>query len=643
MHRFGLLASFAFALVTPSLLALTPDQIARMPAPATRSVDFAQDIKPILEASCLQCHGRGRDKGGFNLDYRTNLLMGGDWGDAVQPVSSAESHLIALVAGFDQERVMPQKGTRLTADQISLLRAWIDQGAVWDQAITFARPPPDNLEAVRPELTCGKPDDHPVDRLLAPYFAEHRFRAPRVVGDRVFARRVWLDLIGLLPPPAELNAFLDDDRPDKRRLLVRRLLADHGNYATHWLTFWNDLLRNDYQGTGFIDGGRNGITPWLYASLESNKPYHQFVRELVNPTPESEGFTKGVVWRGTVNASMVPAMQASQNVSQVFMGVNLKCASCHDSFIDDWSLADAYGLAGVYSDDVLELVECDKPTGETAAPRFIYPTLGTIDATATRPERIARLAEIVTGRQNGRLTRTLVNRFWQRFLGHGLVEPIDEMDKSAWSPEVLDWLAEDFADHGYDVKHLIETIMTSRAYQLPSQPETERSQGPSIFRGPTVRRMSAEQFTDALSTVSGVWNAKPSTRVVDNHWAGRNFSPIRAALVPASPLQVALGRPNRDQVVTLRGSIATTLEALELTNGAELSRRLGEGAALQVAAGDPSPAALLERLYRTALGRKPTAAEARIALPLLAPPLQPAAVEDLLWALVMLPEFQLIP
>jgi mono/diheme cytochrome c family protein len=643
MHRFGLLASFAFALVTPSLLALTPDQIARLPAPAARSVDFAQDIKPILEASCLQCHGRGRDKGGFNLDDRTNLLMGGDWGDAVQPGSSAESHLIALVAGFDQERVMPQKGTRLTADQISLLRAWIDQGAVWDPAITFARPPPDNLEAVRPELTGGKPDDHPVDRLLAPYFAEHRFRAPRVVGDRVFARRVWLDLIGLLPPPAELNAFLDDDRPDKRRLLVRRLLADHGNYATHWLTFWNDLLRNDYQGTGFIDGGRKGITPWLYASLESNKPYHQFVRELVNPTPESEGFTKGVVWRGTVNASMVPAMQASQNVSQVFMGVNLKCASCHDSFIDDWSLADAYGLAGVYSDDVLELVECDKPTGETAAPRFIYPTLGTIDATATRPERIARLAEIVTGRQNGRLTRTLVNRFWQRFLGHGLVEPIDEMDKSAWSPEVLDWLAEDFADHGYDVKHLIETIMTSRAYQLPSQPETERSQGPSIFRGPTVRRMSAEQFTDALSTVSGVWNAKPSTRVVDNHWAGRNFSPIRAALVPASPLQVALGRPNRDQVVTLRGSIATTLEALELTNGAELSRRLGEGAALQVAAGDPSPAALLERLYRTALGRKPTAAEARIALPLLAPPLQPAAVEDLLWALVMLPEFQLIP
>ena len=249
----------------------------------------------------------------------------------------------------------------------------------------------------------------------------------------------------------------------------------------------------------------------------------------------------------------------------------------------------------------------------------------------------------MTGRQNGRLTRTLVNRFWQRFLGHGLVEPIDEMDKSAWSPEVLDWLAEDFADHGYDVKHLIETIMTSRAYQLPSQPETERSQGPSIFRGPTVRRMSAEQLTDAMSTVSGVWNAKPSTRVVDNHWAGRNFSPIRAALVPASPLQVALGRPNRDQVVTLRGSIATTLEALELTNGAELSLRLGEGAALQVAAGDPSPAALLERLYRTALGRKPTAAEARIALPLLAPPLQPAAVEDLLWALVMLPEFQLIP
>ena len=643
MPRSGLLVVLTLSLLASAAVALTPDQLARLPAPATHPVDFGRDIKPILEQSCLQCHGRGRDKGGFNLDTRANLLLGGDWGEAVRPGASAESYLIELVAGFDADMVMPRKGTPLTADQISLLRAWIDQGANWDPSITFARPEPANLEPHRPELSAGKPTEHPVDRLLAPYFARHGFKPPPVVSDRVFARRAWLDLVGLLPPPTELAAFVDSDRPDKRRELVQQLLADQRNYATHWLSFWNDLLRNDYQGTGYIDGGRKGITPWLYAALENNKPYDEFVRELVNPKPESEGFTKGIVWRGVVNASMVPAMQASQNVSQVFMGVNLKCASCHDSFIDDWSLADAYGLAGVYSEDRLEMVECDKPTGETAAPRFLYPSLGTIDPTASRPDRMARLAEIVTGRQNGRLTRTLVNRLWQRFFGHGLVTSVDEMDKPAWNPAVLDWLAEDFADHGYDIKHLIAVILSSRAYQLPSVASAERDRDTFVFRGPAVRRMSAEQFADAVSTVTGVWNDKPSARIVENHWAGRDFSPIRAALAPASPLQVALGRPNREQIVTVRGSVATTLEALELTNGAELARRLAEGAALQVQAKDPTPRVLLERIYRTAFGRLPSATENRIIRPLLAAPLQPAAVEDLLWAVVMLPEFQLIP
>lgn len=641
MLRIGFPALLAVFAVTPSARALTPEQVSRLPAPAAHTVDFAREIKPILEKSCLQCHGRGRDKGGFNLDNRTNLLLGGDWGEAVSPGDSAGSYLIELVAGFDEDLVMPQKGTRLTSEQIALLRAWIDQGAAWDPAVTFARPDPHNLIPVRPELPADPRLSHPVDRLLAPYHAAHGITPAAPISDGDYARRVWLDTIGLLPPPAELAEFLADDRSDKRRLLVRRLLSDQRNYATHWLSFWNDLLRNDYQGTGYIDGGRKAITPWLYAALENNQPYHVFARELVNPTPASEGFTKGIVWRGVVNASMVPAMQASQNVSQVFMGVNLKCASCHDSFIDDWSLADAYGLAGVYSEDRLEMVECDKPTGHTAEPRFLYPSLGTIDPSATRADRMARLAEIVTGRQNGRLTRTVVNRLWQRFLGHGLVEPVDEMDRPAWNPALIDWLAEDFADHGYDLKHLIETILTSQAYQLPAVPAAERSDATAVFRGPTVRRLTAEQFSDAVSTVTGVWNERPSARLVENHWGGRDFAVIRAALVPATPLQVALGRPNREQIVTVRGSVATTLEALELTNGAELARRLAQGAVRRTSAELAGPA-LLEEIYLTALGRKPTDEEARLAAPLVAAPLQAAAVEDLLWAIVMLPEFQLI-
>src|SRR5262249_41271212 len=158
------------------------------------------------------------------------------------------------------------------------------------------------------------------------------------------------DVIGMLPTPEELRAFLADRRPDRRARLTRRLLNDNQRYAEHWLSFWNDLLRNDYAGTGYIDGGRTQITGWLYNALATNMPYLPFVAKLVNPTPEAEGFRKGIVGRGVVNASQPPQMQAAQNISQVFMAANLKCASCHNSFINNWKLADAYGMAGIYAD-----------------------------------------------------------------------------------------------------------------------------------------------------------------------------------------------------------------------------------------------------------------------------------------------------
>src|SRR6185436_13460908 len=157
------------------------------------------------------------------------------------------------------------------------------------------------------------------------------------VDDPTFARRACLDVIGLLPPSKELEKFLADKRVDKRDRLVTQLLGDNRRYAEHWLSFWNDLLRNDYKGAGYIDGGREQISSWLFAALYRNMPYDRFVAELINPTRKSAGFTKGIVWRGSVNASQVPPMQAAQNISQVFMGVNLKCASCHDSFINDWA------------------------------------------------------------------------------------------------------------------------------------------------------------------------------------------------------------------------------------------------------------------------------------------------------------------
>src|SRR5688572_12448763 len=152
-------------------------------------------------------------------------------------------------------------------------------------------------------------------------------------------------------------------------------------------------------------------------------------------------------------------MQAAQNISQVFMGVNMKCASCHDSFINDWQLSDAYALANIYADQQMELFECDKPTGKKAATKFLYPEFGTIDAKADKPTRLKQLAECVTSPQNGRLSRTFVNRLWGKFMGTPFV-PLDDMEQAAWNSDLLDWLAEEFVAHKYDVKHLIAQILT---------------------------------------------------------------------------------------------------------------------------------------------------------------------------------------
>lgn len=498
-----------------SSLALSPAQIAQLPAPASRPVDFVKEIKPLFESSCVKCHAKGKAKGDFSLETRATFLKGGETGAGAVIGKSAESYVVELVAAVDPDEVMPKKGSRWTAEQIGLLRAWIDQGAVWPDGITFAKPEPQNLLPRTVSLPKSA-EAHPLDKLIAAYATEHNVALSAPVDDRTFARRAYLDVIGLPPSPEQLRDFVFDPSPDKRAKLVRTLLADNRNYADHWLTFWNDHLRNDYKGTGFIDGGRRQITGWLYQSLVTNKPYDQFVSELVNPRDEtSEPFTRGIIWRGVVNASMLPPMQAAQNISQVFLGVNLKCASCHDSFINDWSLADAYGVAAIYSDEQLELVHCDKPTGKVAAPSSLYPQLGDLDAKLDRSGRMARFADILTGKANGRLARTIVNRLWARLLGRGLVEPLDDMDRASWAPAIVDFLAEDLVAHRYDLKRAIELILTSRAYQLPSVESPKDEKEEYVFRGPPTRRLTAEQFSDTIASLTNDWARMPSTIDID--------------------------------------------------------------------------------------------------------------------------------
>jgi hypothetical protein len=398
---------------------------------------------------------------------------------------------------------------------------------------------------------------NPVDEIL-------RVDKP-VVPDAVFARRVYLDVWGMLPSPDELAQFETDPQPDKRTRLIDRLLADSRRYADHWMSFWNDHLRND-EGVVY-HGERKSISAWLRQALVENLPYDKFVQALLNPAAGNgpEGFLIGVNWRGDVSASELPPMQAAQNSSQVFLGVNLKCNSCHDSFISKWKLKDAYGMAALFSRAELEIFRCDVPTGEKAQPKFLFPDIGSVPEGLNDAQRRTLAADLFTSPKNTRLARTLVNRFWKRLIGRGLVEPVDEMDGKGWNPELLEALAGDFASGGYDMKRLLRTILYSRAYQLPAVPP----QRPYRFEGPYLRRLSAEQFVDAVAAITGEWRVRET---------GTGGDLTREFAVKSTPLSRALGRPIRDQVVTVRQEEATTLQALEIVNGATLSGMLHRGA-----------------------------------------------------------------
>lgn len=787
-------------------------------SPLGAAVDFSHQIVPLIRQHCGECHTGDKLKGGFSMNDRAALLHGSENGPVVDLDHPEKSLLLEVVSTRDEDLRMPPKGEGLSAAEVALIRQWLAEGLPWEPGFAFQapayEPPLKPREVTLPPAVAGR--DHPVDRLMDAYLARKKLPRPALVDDSAFLRRAHLDLIGLLPAPEEVDAFLNDPAPDKRARLVRALLARDVDYTEHWLTFWNDLLRNDYGGTGFITGGRRQISQWLYNSLINNKPFDQFARELIAPPgDESRGFIDGIKWRGEVSAGQTVEIQFAQSLGQSFLGINLKCASCHDSFIDRWKLDEAYGLAAIYAEQPLEVHRCDKPVGRTAAASWLFPELGQVDAAAPRAERLQQLAGLMTHPENGRFTRTLVNRLWHRLMGRGIVHPLDAMQSEPWSADLLDYLALDFQRGGYDIKHALELIATSQFYQARSEiaPDEEAGQ---VFKSPRARRLTAEQFVDAVWQLTGAapakmdapvfrgkldpktaepvqldgewiwgdsaaggkkppagetilikanwklaapavsaaailtcdnafklyvngreisagdnwtqitavplhdklrqgnnqivvvasnagsspnpagfyfqaraklegggtavlrsdaqWQFSPTVRVGKEGRLGvlpQNFKPvtvvkavpswtkalqqqgpallaqasagaarmIRASLVKSDFLMRSLGRPNRDQIVSMRPAELTTLEALDLSNGKELTAALEQGAERLAQRRWSSSAELVTWVYAAALARHPAPPELATALELLGGNPQPAAIADLLWAVLMQPEF----
>ena len=769
------------------------------------------EVRALFAHSCYRCHSTEKNEGDLVLDNKEDVFLGGESGPAIVPGDAEASELVRRISlPRTHEEAMPEKGQPLTSAQIELVKRWIDLGAHWaDRELKIF--PEAELTLTAPPVPSNSEYAHPIDRFVDVYFEQNDMSWPGVVDDRTFARRAYLDIIGLLPTPEQMEAFMANPSTEKRTQLVDSLLGMDHAYTQHWLSFWNDLLRNDYSGTGYITGGRKQISDWLYEALLHNWSYDQIVRGLLNPDEGSEGFIRGIAWRGDINNSQRIEMQAAQNISQSLLGINLKCASCHNSFVSNLTLDEAYGFATIFADSSLEIFRCDKPTGRMSEPAFLYPELGTVQG-ETVEERLVQLADVIVQPANGRLYRTLVNRYWDRLLGRGLVMPVDEMDQAPWSQELLDWLAADFLDNGTDLKHLVRQIMTSEAYQLVSVPVESKLELVSpeyAFEGPTRRRLTAEQYADAMSQILGpvyrsvafdpfhndseaiwVWHRERTvdrdvlpapgkryfrhtftldsdapidqagliisadhsyslfvnetfvssganwkevektaipqllqagTNIIaiegenegplpnpagillslkiqyedgteqhvlsDENWLSTNEEPAegwqslsfdasswatvrrygrfnrsywnrlidfyhakdtphleqaRASLVTLDPFLKALGRPTRENVATRRDNEATLLQALELTNGDFFYTALQEGAESWLQAHGSDTETLVHTIYQTSLGRPPTSSEQKTAQDILGESPTSESIQDFLWVMFMLPEFQVI-
>ena len=264
---------------------------------------------------------------------------------------------------------------------------------------------------------------------------------------------------------------------------------------------------------------------------------------------------------------------------------------------------------------------------------------------------MARLAELVTSKDNGLLSRTIVNRLWSRFMGRGLVEPLDSMESPAWSPDLLDWLAADLMANGYDLKHTMALIATSGAYQLAAV-DDEEVKSPGVkdgsrftFTGPRYRRLSAEQYADAVCAIGetkwGLVTPPPPKATVGKADPKNTFPLGRAWTHTRSALQESLGRPDRNNVMTIRETDPSTLQALQILTGPDLGGVLDK-LAVKLLEKKPATGKLVAEIHSRALGRAPTADEIRIARGMLGEHPTAAVLADYLWLIVALPEFQVL-
>ena len=493
-----------------------------------------------------------------------------------------------------------------------------------------------------------------VDELASAKFKELGIAPSGLSDDAAFLRRTYFDAIGTQPTVEEATAFLDSTDPEKRKKLIDRLLGLTGDpaqdiyndkYSALWTLKWADLIRNNSTVTG--ETGMWALHNWLRESFRTNKPFDEFVRELV--TAKGSIFSNGPANYYRI-ANNPPDL--AETTSQLFLGVRLQCAKCHHHPFEKYSQADYYGFAAFFSrvgtkgssefgnfgGETVVLVRSGGEVGHPKTGKIMKPTPLDGEAIDDPLDRRIPLAKWLTSPENELFARNVVNRYVGYLLGRGLVEPIDDMRSTNPPTNValMQALSRDFRSSGFNVKHLMKTIMNSRLYQLDSQPTPQNAADNRFYSHFKVKRISAEPLLDAIDYSTGSPTKYPNLPLG-----------TRATELPdanyQNPFLVTFGKPKRASVCECERTPDENLaQALHTLNGDVVATKIadGKGRIATLLAAKKSHDEIVTEIYLATVSRRPTAAEIEASNKFLsASPNPQECYQDLLWALINSKQF----
>lgn len=509
-----------------------------------------------------------------------------------------------------------------------------------------------------------RPMQNEIDRIVQTKLRLLQIEPAPLAADEEFLRRAYLDAIGRLPEPEEVREFVADTDPDRRSRLIDRLL-DRPEFADWWALKWIDRLGGNNRFVGLW--GAVKYHQWVRHAMAANVPEDEFARAILTADGPNYAAPPAGFWRrlrlGGIGANIDPLLSAEE-VSQLFLGVRLQCARCHNHPGERWTQDDFYGLAAFFSrirfkdgpyvnhqydkENTIFLADAaplaDPRTGETVAPR-VLDGRAMVEAASARgagalpPDPRKELAAWVTAPDNPYFARTSANRIWYHLFGRGIVEPVDDfrISNPPAHPELLDYLADQLVSYRFDRKHVIRLILNSATYQTSSRTTPTGADDARYFSHYPVRLLQAEQLLDAISQATGVPEAFP----------GRPPGTRAAQLADGEYKHAfleAFGRPARAMACECERDPTTNLgQALHLISGRTVQGKLADdsGRAAQLAGSDLTAEQIVDELYLATLSRPPSAAEQRLLAARIPDEkgTRRAAVEDALWTLINLDEF----